>query len=93
MDDLIDKLREMCRSHAYALRWHTLQQAVGEILDLRQRLAVATEQLAVAAARAQRFRDALLRLAARDYSHADIEAHVADALEVSVAELRTMLEE
>ena len=63
-----------------------------EAAEAREAAAVLGEQLSVATARAQRFRDALLRLASRDYSGRDIRVCVADALGVSVRELEAMLE-
>ena len=63
-----------------------------EAAEAKEAAAVLGEQLSVATTRAQRFRDALLRLASRDYSGRDIRACVADALEVSVRELEAMLE-
>lgn len=41
--------------------------------------------------RSQKFREALLRIAARDHSKADILAHVADALEVPLIHLKEVL--
>ena len=62
--------------------------------ELREEIAVLVEQLVVATTRSQRFRDTLLRLAARadDYSAPDIRAHIADALDVSLEELDAMVE-
>lgn len=64
------------------------------LMELMEEIAVVREQLTVATNRAQRFRDCLMRLAARagDYSGADVRAHVADALEITVKELEARLE-
>lgn len=72
-----------------------LEGLVAQPLKQAEEIAVLREQLAVATRRAQRFRDTLLRLAARadDYSAPDIRAHVADALEVTVKELEAMVED
>lgn len=66
-----------------------------DVPDLLEGLAVADEQIRAAADRAQRFRDVLLRIAARggDWSYPCLLAHIADALGMKVTELERQLRE
>jgi hypothetical protein len=75
--------------------WLQINRIGGVMTVDQERISVLESQLEVAVARAQRFRDMLLRLAARadDYSGPCIRAHVADALEVTVKELEEMIRE
>lgn len=59
------------------------------VAEERETIAILEEQLKVATSRAQRFRDALMRIFDRadDYSATDIRANIADALESTVKEL------
>ena len=56
---------------------------------------VLADQLKAATSRAHRYRQRLLKIAARaeDYSAQDIRAQVADALEITVRQLKMLLEE